>query len=118
MGKYTNRPIAWDVWERLTGKAELQNHPPMESVIPPMDSYARPRIHTLKQGQNPRDGQWVGWMWLGCFVYTMGTTPNNLQCLELFYGKLPGFLGGQNLYFSWFWGAHGILKEIYDNITL
>ena len=28
------------------------------------------------------------------------------------YGRLPGFLGGQDLYFSWFLGAHGILNMI------
>ena len=30
--------------------------------------------------------------------------PQGPSCLE---ALPPGFLGGQNLYFSWFWGAHG-----------
>ena len=46
-------------------------------------------------------------------IYTMG--PPKPTCLEVFMVNNLVFLGGQNLYFSWFWG---LMVYIYNGIYI
>jgi len=58
-----------------------------------------------------KGGRKAGGKRWGFLVVTMGP-PKKTFIFRGVYGKFPSFLGGQNPYFSWFWGLYGIFGGI------